>query len=393
MNDVASPRKNFNAFLERVHEIGRDVLALHAASVDRDARFPSEALDALKAARLLGAYVPLEHGGMGLELHKVARICEVLGQYCASTAMIYAMHQIQVACVVHHALGSDFFTGYARQIAEDQLLLASATTELGTGGDLRSSICAIKINGTRFTLTKQAPVISYALAADAIFVTCRRAEDAPSGDQLHVLVRKGDYKLTPLCGWDTLGFRGTCSPGFTLESEAPVEQILPVPYSEIHAKTMHPYSHIVWGSLWLGLATDALNRARVSVRAEARKRPDITPISAIRLAEADTVLYSMRAGVAQAIAEYAQMLAEAPLESYANFGFSIKVNNLKLTCSQQVVDIVSKAMLISGIAGYRNDSKTTLGRHLRDAFGAALMVNNDRILGLNATMQIVQKEG
>jgi acyl-CoA dehydrogenase len=53
--------------------------------------------------------------------------------------------------------------------------------------------------------------------------------------------------------------------------------------------------------------------------------------------------------------------------------------------------VVGKAMLICGIQGYRNDSKLTLGRHLRDAYGAALMVNNDRILGQSATMQIVQR--
>ena len=46
------------------------------------------------------------------------------------------------------------------------------------------------------------------------------------------------------------------------------------------------------------------------------------------------------------------------------------------------------AMVICGIQGYRNDSKLSLGRHLRDATGAGLMVNNDRILGQNATMHI-----
>jgi len=46
-------------------------------------------------------------------------------------------------------------------------------------------------------------------------------------------------------------------------------------------------------------------------------------------------------------------------------------------------------MLICGISGYRNDSKHSLGRQLRDAYGAALMVNNDRILGQSSTMQIV----
>jgi acyl-CoA dehydrogenase len=68
------------------------------------------------------------------------------------------------------------------------------------------------------------------------------------------------------------------------------------------------------------------------------------------------------------------------------------LNNLKLTASTLVLDIVMRAMLICGIAGYRNDSKLSLGRHLRDATGAALMVNNDRILGQNATMQMALRE-
>ena len=53
----------------------------------------------------------------------------------------------------------------------------------------------------------------------------------------------------------------------------------------------------------------------------------------------------------------------------------------------------SRALLICGIAGYRNDSNYSLSRHLRDAYGAALMVNNDRITKLNATMLMVHKEG
>ena len=60
------------------------------------------------------------------------------------------------------------------------------------------------------------------------------------------------------------------------------------------------------------------------------------------------------------------------------------MNNLKLSSSRLVIEIVGRAMLICGISGYRNDSKFSLGRHLRDAYGAALMVNNDRIMNHNA---------
>ena len=57
-----------------------------------------------------------------------------------------------------------------------------------------------------------------------------------------------------------------------------------------------------------------------------------------------------------------------------------------------VVDIVHHALTICGMAGYRNDSKLSLGRLLRDAHGAALMVNNDRLNANNAQMLLIHRE-
>ena len=156
---------------------------------------------------------------------------------------------------------------------------------------------------------------------------------------------------------------------------------------------MHPFSHVVWSSLWTGLAIDAVNRARAFVRAEARKTPGETPLSALRLAEVDSVLQEMRHNVAAHARNYHEMLAAGLAEAFDHFGFAIRTNNLKVSSSQRVIDMVGRALMICGIAGYRNDSKYSLTRHLRDAYGAALMVNNDRILKLNATLLTAHKEG
>ena len=393
--ETAGPRvgpAEFAQLLEQVHALGREVIAPKADEVDRDARFPAEAFEGLKALKLLSAYVPAEFGGLELDVGQVARLCEALGRYCASTAMVFAMHQIQAACIVHHGRDSAFFRDYLREMVKHQRLVASATTELGIGGDTRSSICAVRIVDDHFILEKQAPVISYGEQADAILVTCRRSEEAPKNDQAMVLVRKEDVLLRRLSEWDTLGFRGTCSPGFELKSIGAAVQVFPVPYAEIHSRTQHPVAHILWSSLWTGLATDALHRARQVVRMEARKTPGTTPISATRLAEADLVLDKLKGAVEAVLDEYQRLLRAGDAEAFGNFGFVIRVNNLKLTASQLVVDVVHQAMLICGIQGYRNDSKLSLGRHLRDATGAALMVNNDRILLQNATMHVALRE-
>jgi acyl-CoA dehydrogenase len=386
------PESEFKSLIANIHQIGKEVLAACADDVDRQARFPSEAFGRFKQEKLLGCYVPKPLGGMGLSFRQVCTICETLGGYCASTAMVFAMHQIMVACIVHHCEDSDYFRQFLSDLVEAQYILASATTEVGVGGDLRSSQCALHKDGDRFTIEKQAPVISYGRAADAIMVTCRRDDTANPGDQVQVLVFRNDYRLEQIADWDTLGFRGTCSEGFILRGQGNCQQIQPVPFGEILEKTMHPVSHLMWSSLWLGIAHDAVKKARATAAAAARKEPGTTPISAIRLAEVDEQLFLMRSGPYAGIDEYSTRLERSHQETFQDFGYSIRINNIKLKCSEMMLDIITKAMFIVGISGYKNNTSNSLSRHIRDAYGAAIMVNNDRIRNLNATMQIAIRE-
>ena len=117
-------RPGFAELLLQVEHLGETVVAPAGVAVDRDARFPAEAFAAFRTARLLSAYIPVEFGGLGLGIAEICRICETLGRYCASTAMVYAMHQIQVACIVHHGRDSVWMKNFLRRICDEQLLLA-----------------------------------------------------------------------------------------------------------------------------------------------------------------------------------------------------------------------------------------------------------------------------
>lgn len=377
-------------WLSAARRIGAEVAGPVADAVDRDARFPHEAIAALREERMLGAFVPEELGGGGATLAAISAICETLGRFCASTAMIYAMHQIEVACLVRHGPTSPFFRDYLKALADRERLIASATSEAGVGGDLRRSICAVEPDGDRVRIRKQAPVISYGEEADDILLTARRAPDAAPADQVLVLVRKADSRLTPTGAWDTLGMRGTRSLGFTLEATASADQVLPVPFADIASQTMLPVSHVLWTSLWLGLASDAVARARAFVRAEARRTPGTLPPGALRLAETVAELGTMRATVKEGLADFERSMDDP--EALAGLGFAIRMNNLKAAASRMAPDIVARALAVCGISGYRCDSPYAVGRHLRDAHGAALMISNDRILLANAAMLLVHKE-
>ncbi len=368
--------------------IGAQVVGPAAREVDRAARFPSEAFEALRAEQMLSVLIPVELGGTGARLVDVARATEALGRYCASTGLIYAMHQIQVACIARHGRGP-WARRFLADVAARQLLLASATTEAGVGGDVRSSICSVERLEGGFRLEKNAPVISYGNHADAILVTARREPESPPNDQVLVIVPVTPTTLEQRSGWDTLGFRGTCSNGFRLRAEGDLDQILSDGYADISARTMLPTSHVVWSSVWLGIATSAVDNARTHIRAEARKKPGTVPPAAVRLADLVGVLGQLQALVHGAAADYEAILDDE--DQLSNMSFAIRMNALKTSASDLVVEIVAEALTICGMNGYREDSPLSMGRNLRDAYGAVLMINNDRILAANAQMLLVHK--
>jgi acyl-CoA dehydrogenase len=203
-----APHAIADDFTERAARVAA-VAALHAEEVDRAGRFPVEAITAAKALGLMGLLAPRSLGGEGASLSEVAEICYTLGRACASTAMIYAMHQVKAACVVRHGLGSAWHEAFIRRMVRDQLLLASSTTEGAGGGNVRSSEAPIEREGGRIRLDRAASVISYGVEADAVVTTARREADAAASDQVLTVFLRSDYTLERTLSWDTLGMRGT----------------------------------------------------------------------------------------------------------------------------------------------------------------------------------------
>jgi acyl-CoA dehydrogenase len=379
--------------VRRTRQIAKEVAAKHAADVDARARFPFETFEALRKERLLSTAVPAELGGGGAGMLELAEQCSALAEGCASSGMILAMHHIQIACIARHGQDDPFFQRYLSECASEQRLVASITSEVGVWGDTRSSICAIEREGDRFRLTKDATTVSYGEQADDLLVTCRRHAEAPPSDQILVLVRRGDRTLTPTTTWDTLGMRGTCSPGYRMVAEGPAEQILPGSFADASAQTMVSYSHILWSSVWLGIASDAVHRAAAYVRAEARKKPGTVPMAAHRLAEVMVTLQAMRNNVGGQASEFDAIMARpGGMDELLTMGWALKMNNIKVGCSEMAPRVVHDALQIVGIGGYKNDGKYTVGRNYRDALSAALMVSNERIFAKTASMLLVFKD-
>jgi acyl-CoA dehydrogenase len=157
---------------------------------------------------------------------------------------------------------------------------------------------------------------------------------------------------------------------------------------------MVPYSHILWSSLWWGIAADAVARAAEFVRAAARRNPGAVPPGALRLAEVSARLQAMRHHWLSLATEFDALGARgsAGMQELLSIGWALKLNNLKIGASRAAPQIVHDALQIAGLPGYRNDSPYSVGRHYRDVLSASLMISNDRIAGKNASMLLVYKE-
>ena len=354
------------------------VAAEHAAFVDRDSRFPAEAIAAARAARLMGIAVPRELGGEGASISDVVDVCYTVGRACASAAMIYAMHQTKVACITRHGKASAWHQRLLRRLCTEQMLLASSTTEGKAGGDVRNSAAPVEHNDARITLERQATVISYGEAADGVVTTARRSPDAASADQVLIVFLKQDYTLERLNGWDALGMRGTCSGGFKLVAAGSSDQILPVSYDRIHAQTMMPVAHLLWSGAWAGIAAAAVERARAFVRKAAHRADSTMPPGATHLTRAGASLRTLRSVIADALQRFE--LAAADPAALESVDFQAGMNLVKVNASELAVATVMSAMQACGLSGYRNDSEFSIGRHLRDILSSPIMISNDRIL-------------
>jgi acyl-CoA dehydrogenase len=380
------------ALIDDVRAIAEEVAAKNADAVDRDARFPEETIAALREKQALSAFVPRELGGAGVSFEALAAACYELGRRCGASAMVFAMHQIQVATIVRHLDDAPWFEEYLRELVAEQRLIASVTSEVGTGGDMGRSIASVEPAGDGIgRFEKQAPTVSYGAYADDLLTTLRRSPEAEPGDQVCVLTHEGQHTLEPTGSWDPLGMRGTCSPGNIVRAELPLEQVLPTQFAAVMNESMVPISHILWSHLWLGISTDAFDRARAFVRAAAKRKPGEQPPAALRLSELMSELSLLRAEVYSGLREFVEASADDRAR-LSELAMILRFNNLKIAASEQAPRVCQGALGVCGIVGFKNDTPFSVGRHLRDTMSACLMVANERIHQTNASLLLIAKE-
>ncbi|MCA1726282.1 MAG: acyl-CoA dehydrogenase family protein [Actinobacteria bacterium] len=120
---------------DRARKVAEDSVAPFAAQVDADARYPREAVDAMRRAGLFGAFFPAEVGGAGLGTLGLVLAVEEVAKYCASTGLVLTLSRLATAPFMLGGSDEQRAT-YGGMAARGEVVCSFALTEPGAGSDV-----------------------------------------------------------------------------------------------------------------------------------------------------------------------------------------------------------------------------------------------------------------
>jgi butyryl-CoA dehydrogenase len=155
---------------DTLRAFAREALAPHAASWDREHRFPREALRALGELGALGIVVPEDFGGAGLDYVSLAVALEEIAAGDGATSTIVSV-QNSVVCGPILAFGSPAQKAkYLPSLARGETLGCFCLTEPQAGSDAGAIVTRAERRGDRYVLSGTKQFITSGANADVAIV-------------------------------------------------------------------------------------------------------------------------------------------------------------------------------------------------------------------------------
>ena len=370
-------RFSLEKVLDRATEVARDVAGPAAESVDEQARWPEEALQALQAADLGGLVVPEDAGGLGHGMVALAQVCEILAGECASTAMCFGMHGVGSAVIAAKATDEQR-TRYLEPIAAGTHLTTLTLSEPGTGAHFWMPQTELRHDGDRLVVSGTKTFVTNGGHADSYVVSAKAADaGGPIGEFSCVIVDADAAGVEWGPAWDGLGMRGNSSRGVELQDvELGRSGLLGEEGDQIWYvfRVIAPYFLTAMSGSYLGVAAGALEDMRLHVT-QRRYSHDGS-----RLAEQPVIQH--RVGELWAVVERTRRLVyhAASVADDDDPGALPALTAAKAEVAECATDVVNGAMTLVGGIGYREHG--SLARRLRDARAAHVMSPTTDLLRL-----------
>ncbi|HEY0525539.1 MAG TPA: acyl-CoA dehydrogenase family protein [Stellaceae bacterium] len=307
--------------IELAGRLGREKFAPRAERYDREASFPFENYDDLRAARLTALCVPERHGGLGAGFRAYCLVSAELGRWCGATALTFNMHVCSTLWTGTLADDLDMTQAqrerherhraeHYRRIVEDGAVYAQPFSEGGAAaaGKAPFGTLATKVDGG-YLLNGKKIFASLSGAADYYGVLCTEEKPTLSrADTLYLAVPADAAGVSVVGDWDPLGMRGTVSRTLLMKDVFVPEAAELMPRGiYFQAASRWPHMFMTLAPTYMGIAQAAYDFTVQYLRGEAPGTPPVKrrmyPTKQIAVAEMFVKLQQTRALFLQAISE------------------------------------------------------------------------------------------
>jgi alkylation response protein AidB-like acyl-CoA dehydrogenase len=299
--------------IELAAALGREKFAPRAAAYDRDARFPFENYDDLRAAGLLKICVPKAHGGLGADFATYVMVAAELGRHCGATALSFNMH---VSSCMWAGFIADALEMTPEQRTDHEAHRKLHFTNIVEGGKVYSQpfseggaaaagkapwgTLAHRVDGG-YVVNGKKIFASLAGAADFYGVLCTLDKPgATQRDSLYLAVPADAAGVTVTGDWDPMGMRATVSRTLLFDNVFVPETARLMPEGLYYQAAMrYPHMFATLSPTYMGIAQAAYDFTVAYLRAEVPGMPPVKrrmyPTKQIAVAEMRVKLEQTRA--------------------------------------------------------------------------------------------------
>ncbi len=348
------------AYLATLEPIVTDLIKPLAAELDREARFPREAITKLGEAGLLGLISAKDVGGMGHGLREATEVVERIARDCPATAMVVTMHYAGTTLIELHGPED-----IRRDIAAGRHLTTLAWSESGSRSHFWAPVSTATADGDHVLLNASKSMVTSAGEADS-YVWSSQPVAAEGASTIWIVETKRDGLKSPN-PFDGLGLRANASAPVTASDvRVPLAHRLAEDgggQGVMFGDELPTFVNLI-GSVSIGLMEGALERAVAHVTrtgfAAGGKLADLPTLRA-QLAQARNALDGAR-GVRE--------VALKAIDEGSEDTF-MRVLQVKAVAAEAALLVTDTAMRVCGGAAFRKD--VGIERLFRDSRAAAIM--------------------
>jgi alkylation response protein AidB-like acyl-CoA dehydrogenase len=356
-----------------------DVAGKYAREVDAEARFPVEAVTALRESGLLGLTLPVEVGGLGGGPREMVEVLDALAGACGSTAMIYLMHL--AAAMPLAAAPPPGLPEVLSQMAQGAVVGSLAFSEAGSRSHFWAPTSRASRNGDGVRVQAAKSWVTSAGYADLYVVSTLTPRPDPGAEAVVggggvdlYAVPAGTVGVTVAGAWRGMGLRGNASAPMRIDAVLPDAYRLGSTGSglELMLSTVLAWFNLGNAAVSVGLSRAAL-AAAVGHACAARMEHLDQSLSALPTIRAQLARASIELAMTAAYVDQAAGRLIEPRDDTM-----LHVLGVKAAANDAALRITDTAMRVCGGAAF--SEHLSIDRYFRDARAGHVMAPTADVL-------------